>query len=407
MILLALSFITNLSPTITDTYLVIVFLISASYFHFKRLKYDLGIFLIIIFFLLINFVCALFYGTFEISTLIGMILRMLIPYYILKILDKDFLFYFEKIIYFFAILSIPFYILQLIVPGIYLQLNSLFRPLMTDLRYQDKIFNYVFHTVHYNAIFRNSGFAWEPGGFGYVIGIAIMFNVVRNSFRITRTAVLLILVGLTTLSTTFYLFILIFLGFYLYEKKQNIAILYFALPVMVLVSIYAYQLPFIGEKINLSIQRENINASNHYLESRPLAGAGRFGGLIFEYNRIVNYPFGYGINTGAKGKNISGDLIAGPNGLAHFTRMWGVFGFIFLLYALYALSKRLSIIYFCKNKLFPITTILLFFFSNPIEREPILLMLGYYSIFVLTKKEVYTHIYKNVLPTQQYSIVNQ
>ena len=74
-------------------------------------------------------------------------------------------------------------------------------------------------------------------------------------------------------------------------------------------------------------------------------------------------------------------------------RVWGIIGFLFLLYALYNLSKNLAIINQNKNKIFVMITILLFLFSNPIARDPIFLMMVYFPLFILTKKNVLINIY--------------
>lgn len=395
LIILALSFVTDLYPTTTDIYLLIVFFITAFYFHFKDLEYDPGIIFIIIFFILINLVNALFFGMFQITTLVGMILRLLIPYYILKILDIDFIIIFEKTIYFLAILSIPLYILQLIKPDTYYHLNPFFRPMMTDLRYSLKIYSYVLHTIHTESLSRNSGFAWEPGGFGYVLGIAIMFNVVRYNFVITKKAIILLLVGLTTLSTTFYIFVLVLFSFYLYERKKKPAILYFALPLIVFIFIFTYQLPFMSEKI------EKNMSSRKFLESKTITNPGRFGGLYYEYKRFSEYPLGYGINSGGKWKDYTGEMITGASGIGSFLRMWGIIGFLLLIYTLYNLSNRLSTIYQNKNKIFVMITILLFLFSNPIARDPTFLMLVYFPLFIMTKKNVVINIYNAMVTVRK------
>ena len=391
-LIVSLSYITGLYPVTTDTYLAVVFLISIFYFHFNGLKYDISIFYIIIFLVLISFTSTFFYGSIQIMTLVGMIFRLLIPYYIIKILDQDFIIMFERTIYFFAILSIPFYLIQLIKPDIYLHFNPLFHSMMTDLRYQLKIYNYVLHTIHFETLSRNSGFTWEPGVFGYVIGIAIMFNVVRNNFTITKRSIVLLLIGLTTLSTTFYIFVLIFFAFYLYERKTNLAVMYIMLPLIVVCFVLIFQLPFMNQKIESQVEMQS--RSVYYLQSLKSPSAGRFGGLILEYIRFIEYPFGYGINNGGVGKDIHGDLISGPSGLARYAKNWGIFGIVFLLYSLYKLSSKLSYFYRNKNKIFVMITVLLFLFSNPIEREPIFLMLIYLPLYILTPQNIMINFYK-------------
>jgi hypothetical protein len=266
--------------------------------------------------------------------------------------------------------------------------------MMMDARYDSKIYSFVLHTVHYDLLYRNCGFVWEPGGFGYILGLAIMFNVMRNNFNLNKKLLILLLVGLTTLSTTFYIFVLVLLAIYLYEKKRNIIILFFALPMIILISIYITQLPFLSEKIEKEIK------SPPKMKSTEIE-AGRFGGLNYDFDRFIEYPFGYGINTNFEGKNISGGHFFGPSGVGNFLRMWGIIGLLFLIYSLYNFSKRLSIIYRNQNKIFIMITIFLFLFSNPIERDPIFLIIVYFPLFILTKESVNANIYNFMIAYQK------
>lgn len=394
-LVIGLSYITGLYPVTTDIYLIIVFLICALYFTQKGFKYDRGIFYIILFFSLINFISIFFFGPIQLSTFFGMILRLLIPYYIIKIIGEDFIYIFEKTIYFFAIFSIPFYLLQFIIPGFFLNLTPYFEPMMTDIRYNAHIYNYMFHTVHFDSLTRNSGFTWEPGGFGYVIGIAIMFNVIRQNFTLSKRTLLLLLVGITTLSTTFYIFILFLLIFYLYKKKRNLAVLVLGIPIIIIISIYTIQLPFVGDKIDANILNTQKMQKQNF-ELLDIEGVGRFYGFIIDFNKFVNYPLGYGVNTGASLVNTLSEFVNGPSGLGRFLSIWGLAGFIYLILSINNLSNKLSIKYHTKQKMFIMMTILLFLFSNPIEREPTFLMLLYFPAFILRKTNLTQEINNSI-----------
>jgi len=132
-------------------------------------------------------------------------------------------------------------------------------------------------------------------------------------------------------------------------------------------------------------------------------GAGRFGGWIYDYRRFIEYPLGYGIITEISGKNIFGETISSPCGLGRFIRMWGIFGILFLLWSLFNLSSRLSLIFGNRNKVFLLIVVLIFLFSNPIERDPLFMMILYLPLFVLTEKITLFTTYNRILLNKSYN----
>ena len=110
----------------------------------------------------------------------------------------------------------------------------------------------------------------------------------------------------------------------------------------------------------------------------------RFSVFAINLKRTLEYPLGYGAYTIKD--DFNSDFV-GVNGLAVFMRMWGVLGLVYLMYAMFLFLKRLN-----DEKsylvLLGMSVICIMFFSNPVERSP-LLYLFVFSSFLWNKKRLY------------------
>jgi len=244
--------------------------------------------------------------------------------------------------------------------------------------------------------FRNSGFAWEPGGFGCFLILSLMLNLFINKFTFDRSSIILIIGVITTVSTTAYLalLILLFMVYRYTHRKVNFGVI-FLIPILVLIVL---KTPFIGEKIvdlyssdmdNL----DNIEQLSHYYDDVEMQmRLNRFASITYIYN-LFKYKLIFGVS------NMYDELMNRvysvniSNGIMDFLAKYGVIGFGYLIscYARFCKKhvKHNECVVYC------VLVMIVLGFGSPILTTPIVLMflfLPYYKfpelIYVLVKKPV-------------------
>jgi len=386
LLVLAVLPLTGMNFTVSDKFLIFINVISLFAFFGTKQKVDGFIFVIIGIFLLINILSILFLGYLDGYTLFGFILRLTAPYLIIKVIGKDFLDIFPKFALVMALASIPFYIIQLINYNLLLNTFSYYKFLTIDIRLLAGKFSFFFYTIDINAIERNCGFLWEPGGFGYFIGMAIMLLLIKTKFKFNLHVLLLIGVGLTTLSTTFYIFIIITIIFTVIYNVRSHSGIIFLLPFFAFLIFYIMSQDFMMQKINKHFDdAAAITSTTRLGENQDKLG--RYGNFKIEMGDFINYPLGYGINENGKTKTSFGEFASGPCGLSHHIARWGILGLVFLLIMLSKLNFYLNKNYNRNIIYYPTIVIILFLFSNPIDRDSLLIAFLYlpYTSSILIK----------------------
>lgn len=187
-------------------------------------------------------------------TSIGLFLMVLSAYFIVKILDDKFMSYYINIIYYIAIVSLVFFIPFTLFPS----LASFFTYSITSLFDSITSSNHsfiIYNITYKEGYLKNSGPFWEPGAFaGYLI-VAYIFNFFRESDKMTKKNIVLLIAIFSTLSTTAYLTIFIFLFFVYFKKIKNIVFKVGVITIMIFMGIYAYNsFDFLGKKIESQIK---------------------------------------------------------------------------------------------------------------------------------------------------------
>jgi hypothetical protein len=369
--ILAIMPLTGMNFPLTDFYLIQLNIFALIAFVFTNQRFDKFIFILIGFFIAINYVSGFFFGAFDYYTLFGYMLRLTAPYLIIKVINIKLPDIFPKFALFMAIFSLPFYLIQMIDYRILLNLFPFFEQISTEIRLSVGKYNMFFHTMDINSINRNNGFLWEPGGFGYFIGLAVTLLMLKSKFKFNSKIITLILIGLTTFSTTYYIFIIILLFFTFAAtfRKQKWTILFF--PVLIFMVYFLFNQDFMKEKIATNLEATTeINTSARL--GREQDKLGRMGNFKVEITEFIRFPAGHGINMNGRVKTLAGDIASGPCGLSHHIARWGILGIFFLFIALRKLTTYTSLRYQLKPSFFLSMSLLLFLFSNPIDRDTIL-----------------------------------
>ena len=332
-------------------------------FLWKRENVDMIIVWVLLYWCGVNLLSFLFLNepgtSFKISTFIGSVLKLFIGYGLMKLCGIRFVAWFYRIVLVLSIISIPFFLIQLFQPSLFYSMPFNFAA---DIRAMDGHWNGIIYNFNNYHMGRNSGFAGEPGTFGYYLGLAMIFNLILNEGKFNRNFLILALVGLTTFSTTFYLSLVLFGLYFLSYSSWTTRVFY--LVFCVLFGLAAFQLPFIGEKIDTYVEDTESMAESEIIRSRRV---NRMATFVNHLTDVAKFPIGYGINEAQRTKNIYGNVIDGTNGFSRIALRFGIYGLIYFLVIYFKLFDKLT-----RKGVGAVmfTLIMLMYISaNPMERD--------------------------------------
>lgn len=230
-----------------EVLMVIVFIISLFFFVNRKLVYDRYFFYLLFALSFVTLIQSSNFNFFPLKTFIGLLVKIFIGYFIVKVLKKDFQYYYVKFFYGISLLSLFFYILHFIDP-------SLFSSIWTDVTFSatsPKRYSILgLFTFYPRFVERNSGPFWEAGVFGGYLVIAFIFAFLSNFEKKRKILFLLGLTIITTLSTTAYIALSIFLLFFFFKNRMNPLLKLVVLIFFLLAIYFAFtKLDFIGNKI--------------------------------------------------------------------------------------------------------------------------------------------------------------
>lgn len=346
----------------SDAILIISSFLGTCYILFyKEERLDRVIFFVLLYWCIINFLAYNILGgaSFKYATFIGSILKIYIGYLFIKVTKVNFILWYEKIVFSLALISILFYIVQLVNPGLFYKIpfNLAEQNRMSDGHWNGLIFN--FSTYH---PLRNSGFGGEPGTYGYYLGLAMIFNLFLHRGSVNKRFIVFALVGLTTFSTNFYITLLLF-GFY-FISSSSVFIKLVTLAIFIPVAIYIFQLPFVGDKLQGFID-EAYSFSEAGIITRERVN--RMSIFVNDMKDLASFPIGFGINEDGLSKNIYDRIITGTNGISRIAVRFGVFGLLYFLIIYFKLFNKLSL-NLKGNYIFTLI-LLMYIAANPMERD--------------------------------------
>lgn len=297
-------------------------------------------------------------------------LNFLIKYIFLSFLycavlrDKA-LYYIIKIIIHGAIISLPFYFLQLASGDLVYTIGHLLK-LPAKWRPEDYT-NFIVFTFDRLHSIRNSGFSWEPGAYGCFLNLGLLLYLVTNNFVFDKKAKLLVVAIITTLSTTSYIafFVIWFMHYRANGGKLNKFIL-IAVPIL---CVAAFQVPFLINKIITIYNRDQNDIermqdlSRFYLRHGEQFPLNRFSSFIYIYN-LYNTKLIWGMSNIYQEKGAALNNFNISNGFIDFLAKFGLIGLAFLMYKYILLLKKLLV----TNELasYAVLNILILSFGEPL-----------------------------------------
>lgn len=342
----------------TQTYQVLFAIILAVLFLVRKgqkmdeeILYMIGIILFLV-------LCqAVTFSFFKTITIVGMVLRMLSAYFVVKLAGKYFLDYYIRIMVFFAITSLIFFIPIFVIPGF---MDKLLAAAPSFFSYQYELWGFEVDRktlLIYNLLqetpplLRNPGPFWEPGAFGGFLAVALIFNSIKQGELFTRINCLFIFTIITTQSTTTYIALFIYIFLYIlvqnYSSGAKLAVILFGVAGFV-----AFQtIPFLGDKI----KTENEGVKDAIEEN---GGDTRLASAVLDWDDISRYPFaGRGLWDETR-VDKKFQFVIRNNGFTNFFAQWGIPFVLFFFYWYYRSFYQYCRIY-GSGRLMPIVMILI------------------------------------------------
>jgi len=381
--------------TISNITLVMAMLFTMFIFFHRKEKIDRGfIYFTIVYFLILT----IYIIKFHYVDLRGFreYIKFIYAYMFIKLVYKDFFRLYTNIVYKLALISLPLYALQLVDYDMMKVFIGVIDHNIPFLDYREGWYeNLFFFTLNDNGMFRNSGFAWEPKGFGTFLTLAFMFNLFLNRFKFfDKKNIVYLLAMATTLSTaTYVVFLVAVIPFFLSNKKITIRLFAF-ITVLPIIFIIFTQLDFMQKKIINEYMTRDKYVS--YVDARGYSGIsrsmGRFGSMILDYRDLEKEPFlGYGLYSDERTMfSVEGVKLVRVNGLSDFTAKFGLIGLLFLIIGLFKSFKSISKQFRFKGYYMIPISILLTSFGSAILLTPMYLGLLFYFL-VANKKVAYAN----------------
>jgi len=244
-------------PYFTSTILYIpLTIILLMIFLIRQYTLHIDFILLLLLLTIITALQAYTFNFFSIQTTLGVFLRIIIGYLIVRILKERFLLYYINILYYLSIMGTSIYLLIVAIPSLIPVIKSTLIPMLNAFNVADtKLQTIIIYNFNHIENLRNSGPFWEPGAFaGYLLIAIIFIFFIKDIKHKNKKLIVLIFALFTTFSTTAFFAFSIFIFLYFYKNIKNIFIKIIISLSLLLSSYYAYfNFDFLGKKIEHQI----------------------------------------------------------------------------------------------------------------------------------------------------------
>jgi hypothetical protein len=348
--MVALIFVSGNIAFRSKEYLFVVFILSTILFFYRKAKFDVYFVYFLIVLLVIVILQSFKFNFFPVVTYIGVYIRILIAYFLLKSID-NFIEKFIKVMYYIAIISFIFYLPILLIPGFYeiLMAKLTIFSVSTENGGLDRSSILGLYTIVPSVWYKSAGPFWEMGAFGGYLMLTYILSYLRDHNLTSKTNIVLLIAILTTQSSTAYISLMMFLFFIFYNKSKDLLL---KIIVVFLLSGFSYvayvNLPFLGEKIEsqLEMAKSMMNAPN--LED---ADSQRFVNILKDWKDFQGHEW---VGRGANAKtryttiyDVKEDSDIRTVGSTDMIVRYGLPFFLFMIFLMYkafvAYSKKYSV----------------------------------------------------------------
>lgn len=265
-----------------------LFILLFTVFLIRKNRLDMIFLVAFAFLIVVTALQTYVFSFFSIQTVLGVFLRLINGYLILKILKTNFAEYFVNTFIIISVISLIFFVPIVLVPGLSDILKQLV-PFFQVINFADSpADSLVLYNIHYLSIYRNPGPFWEAGVFGGYLIIAYVFNAFLNLKNKKIKGFIFLLTIISTFSTTAYLAIFFFLFIFFYKKMKNFFLRLFLASLLILLGYQAlFNISFLNEKIVNQVQVAS-EVGDPYKDN---TNTQRFLNILRDYEDIKGYEF--------------------------------------------------------------------------------------------------------------------
>lgn len=234
------------------------FIMSMLFFIYRKKILDRYFLYFLLMLAVILLLQSLKFNYLPIETYIGVYIRILIAYFILKSIGITFIQKFINVMYYIASISLIFYFSIQIIPNMEQILIQNFTLVIVsdNVEFGGVTRHNVLglYTIDPSLSFKNAGPFWEMGAFGGYLLIALMFSLFTSFKLKSKKNIILFVTIITTQSTTAYIALFVLFFIFFYKKIKNKLIKYTIIGVFFVSGFYMYtNLGFLGEKIEYQL----------------------------------------------------------------------------------------------------------------------------------------------------------
>lgn len=380
------------NSTLTESKIILLFCFLFSLIIFIKRKRKIGVELLTVISLwfVVNIISIAYNNPFDHSvitlfTRTGLIIMF---YFILKSIGVSFFNLFVKYIFILSVISLPFYIVDASMPGLFDSLSPYLNIITKEA--QKEVGGWYIGIYMHNAwaylptigLYRNSGFMWEPSAYGMMLIVALSIKLSVSKGKWDNKSKFLGVCLLTTFSTAAYIaFIFLLLYSLLKKDVNNKIVLVLYVSVLFIISFYLIQLDFIGTKINYFIQ---TSEESYYFEGGDVWRVNRISILVYNFEQSLVNPFGNGLYESSYLIKKYQHTFSGSNTIANVLYVWGYLGVFFLItYSFKFFSRSLN-----NNNLLALILMAAYFsvlFSNDMDFKPLIYTVGFFPIIFKNK----------------------
>jgi hypothetical protein len=249
--------------------------------------------------LLIYVLQSISFDAFDVSIvqLLYFYIRLIVPALYLAVIGVEFHKYYIKIIYYYAVISLFFWGIELLIPplgqllrGWAIRFSQATGSFVVDYKNISLFLLYTFTTMSkFHTMPRNSGPFWEPGAFAVYLAVALVFLYLHTKTVRNKHVAILTVAMITTQSTAGYVSLFLFWSWVILDSNSRYKLFIFVL--LALGSYFFFEsAPFMNQKITEMYETQS---------EQDLSGftSGRFYSARKSINAIWQHPFiGRGIS---------------------------------------------------------------------------------------------------------------
>jgi hypothetical protein len=324
----------------------------------------------------------------DLRSVSGTFIRFLFPLFVIKIVNRNFLIIFPKVVYVLAIISLFFWIGEHIFSQLTATIHQISQGLKLDVVSEENILIYNAEGLRLYGIIRNAGFAYEGGAYCIVLIIALILNLINNGPKVDKKNAVFILSVLSTLSTAgYFALIILFYGYLILTVKSKFKLI-------VLSGVFTFL--FFQAFISLNFMEEKVQTQLELVKD-PDETHGRFASAMADIRTWKTNPiFGVGKFTGTRYSTFPSDSNKHRvNGLAAFLAIFGIIVFSAYLVLMYSSLRLLNKSYNNRNiiTLFQFLSLTMLAFAQICMQMPVFIILLYLPYIAIPGKVYEKKIY--------------